>query len=99
MNILKTKKDKELTLALEGRLDTATSPDLEKVVREELGAVDFLVFDLEKLVYISSAGLRVLLLAQKTMAEKGGMVIRNANKDVMDVFELTGFTNFLKIEK
>lgn len=99
MNIVENLNGKELTIALEGRLDTVTAPDLEKVVKERVESIDFLVFNFEKLEYVSSAGLRVLLLAQKLMAEKGGMIIRNVNQEVMDVFEVTGFNTFLKIEK
>ena len=68
-------------------------------MKERAESIDFLVFNFEKLEYVSSAGLRVLLLAQKLMAEKGGMIIRNVNQEVMDVFEVTGFNTFLKIEK
>ena len=98
MEIIKTRNGDELTIALVGRLDTLTSPELEKVLKEELGDVKALVYDFKDLIYISSAGLRMLLLSQKMMNEKGSMVIRNAQKEVMDVFELTGFNNVLTIE-
>lgn len=87
----------EYTVYLSGRLDTNTSPDLEATLRELFDGMDELIFDLEKLDYISSAGLRVLLSAQKVMNDRGGMVVRNVNDDVMDVFEMTGFIDFLSI--
>ena len=87
-----------LTLALEGRLDTTTAPELEQVIRAELDHVDALVFDFGKLEYISSAGLRVLLSAHKAMARKGGMKVVHANEMVMEVFEVTGFSDILSVE-
>ena len=96
LNIGKTKEGSALTLALEGRLDTVTSPDLEAVVAN-LEGVDKLVMDIADLEYISSAGLRVLLLAQKTMNTKGGMTIKNASEEVMEIFEVTGFDDILNI--
>ena len=92
MEIIKTKEGSKMTIALEGRLDTTTAPSLDAVVGSELGDVTELVYDFNKLEYVSSAGLRVLLLSQKTMNAKGGtMVIRNVNSDIMEVFEMTGF--------
>ena len=87
-----------MTLALEGRLDTTTAPELEKVVTSELTGVTDLTLDFEKLEYISSAGLRVVLAAQKTMNRQGSMEIHNANEMVMEVFEVTGFTDILTIK-
>ncbi len=98
MTIKKTQNGSELTIALEGRLDTTTAPDLDKELGQNLADVKDLIFDFEKLSYISSAGLRVLLSAQKTMNTKGTMVVRNANQDIMDIFEVTGFTDILTIE-
>ncbi len=98
MTITKKLDGNTLTLEVEGRLDTLTAPELEKVVKEELDGVNALIYDLSKLTYVSSAGLRVLLLSNKIMSEKGGMLVRNATKEVIDVFELTGFTNILRIE-
>ncbi len=97
MKIDKTTSGSELTIALEGRLDTATAPQLEGEVNN-LGGVTKLVIDMEKLVYVSSAGLRVLLKAQKTMAKQGGMVIRHVSQDIRDIFEVTGFDEILTIE-
>ena len=100
MEIIKTKDGNKMTIALEGRLDTTTAPSLDAVVTSELGDVTELVYDFDKLEYVSSAGLRVLLLSQKTMNAKGGtMVIRNVNADIMEVFEMTGFSSVLTIEE
>ena len=87
-----------LTFALEGRLDTATAPQLEAGIKEAIDGVVSLVFDLEKLDYVSSAGLRVLLSAQKIMNEQGKMIVTHVNSLVMDIFEITGFTDVLTIE-
>ena len=99
MEIKTTRNDSELTVALSGRLDTLTSPDLEEMLDEELEGVERLIFDLGELEYISSAGLRVLLGAYKMMDEYNGMLIRNVTEPVMDVFEVTGFSDVLDIEK
>ena len=98
MTINKTKNGTNLTIALEGRLDTATSPELEKTVRESLDGVTELVFDFEKLEYVSSAGLRVLLAAQKIMNRVGTMKLLHVSDVIMDIFEVTGFTDILTIE-
>ena len=94
MNIQKTLSGAALTVALEGRLDTTTAPKLE----EELRGITCLVFDVEKLEYISSAGLRVLLAMQKLMNRQGAMLLWNVNEAVMEVFEVTGFSDILRIE-
>ena len=99
MKIKTTRNDSELTVALSGRLDTLTSPDLEEMLDEELEGMERLIFDLGELEYISSAGLRVLLGAYKMMEEYNGMLIRNVTEPVMDVFEVTGFSDVLDIEK
>ena len=99
MNISKEKKGTDLTIALEGRLDTSTAPLLESELRDALNGIENLVFDLEKLVYVSSAGLRVFLATQKTMARQGSMVIRNVQPDIMEIFEVTGFVDILTIEE
>ena len=88
----------QTVLKLEGRLDTATAPELEKCIEESLDQINELVFDLTDLEYISSAGLRVILKAQKIMNGKGGMKVINVNESIMDVFEITGFADFLTIE-
>ena len=98
MTIDKKQEPGKLTIALKGRLDTTTSPQLEAELKTALSGVTDLVFDFKNLEYISSAGLRVLLATQKAMLRQGSMVIRNANQDVMDVFEVTGFIDILSIE-
>lgn len=98
MVINKTGNEKELVLALEGRLDTSTAPQLEAEVKESTEGITSLIFDFAQLEYISSAGLRVLLSAQKTMNKQGEMVIKNANEAIMEVFEVTGFSDILTIQ-
>jgi anti-sigma B factor antagonist len=98
MNITKTKNGSNLSIALEGKLDTTTAPDLDKVFAENLDGVENLVIDMEKLEYISSAGLRSLLVAQKTMNKQGSMKIKNVNELIMEVFNITGFVDILTIE-
>lgn len=99
MTITKNTENGVLTLALEGRLDTNTAPDLEKETSTSLTAdVQTLILDLKDLEYISSAGLRVLLAAQKKMNKQGNMVVKNANDMIMDVFQVTGFVDILTIE-
>ena len=99
MNIKKTREGNTMTIALEGRLDTTTAPVLEEELKKEISGVEELYFDFQALDYISSAELRVLLSAQKTMNKQGKMVIKNANEDVMEIFEVTGFVDILSIEE
>lgn len=98
MDIKCTKEAAALTIALAGRLDTKTAPDLEKVVDEQIAGVTELTFDLAELSYTSSAGLRVFLKAQKLMNRQGKMRIVNVCSDIMEIFEITGFTDILTIE-
>ena len=98
LNIKSQKNASELTVELSGRLDTNTAPELEAALKIALEGVEELTFDLEKLDYISSAGLRVLLAAQKTMNRQGSMKVKNANEIVMEIFEVTGFADILTIE-
>ena len=98
MTINKVRIDSELTLVIEGRLETTTAPELEAVVKSELAGVASLIFDITKLEYISSAGLRVLLSAQKIMNAQGEMKIRGANEIVTEIFEITGFSDILTLE-
>lgn len=98
MTIDKKQDGGNLTIALDGRLDTTTAPQLEAELKTAVTGITELVFDLAKLEYISSAGLRVLLSAQKVMNKQGKMTIRNANEDIMDVFDVTGFVDILNIE-
>lgn len=98
MTICKKQNGSSLTLAVEGRLDTITAPELEKELKESLDGVSELILDFEKLDYISSAGLRVLLSAKKAMMNKGGMKVVNVGEIVREVFDVTGFSDFLTIE-
>ncbi|MBR2209477.1 MAG: STAS domain-containing protein [Synergistaceae bacterium] len=98
MLINKTKDGDTLTIALDGRLDTTTTPQLEAEVTGSLEGVKKFVIDMEKLVYVSSAGLRVLLKAQKTMNKQGSMVIKNVSDEIKEIFEVTGFDELLTIE-
>jgi len=98
LNINKKLEDKTLTVILEGRLDTTTAPQLEEELKNDLPDVTSLVMDFEKLEYISSAGLRVLLSAQKVMNKQGSMKIVHVSEPVMDVFDVTGFVDILTIE-
>ena len=98
MTIQKTLNGSTLTLALEGRLDTTTAPQLEAELKASLDGITELNLDFEKLEYLSSAGLRVLLAAQKVMNRQGKMVIRHVNETIQEVFEVTGFIDILTIE-
>ena len=98
MTIHKIKNEKMLTIALEGRLDTLTAPELEAVLNDALADTEELTFDFEKLDYISSAGLRVLLSAQKTMNRQGTMKVIHANEMILEIFEVTGFSDILTVE-
>ena len=97
MDICKTKNGSSLTLALAGRLDTGSAPALQEVVKNELSDVTALTFELSGLDYISSAGLRVLLMAHKTMKKQGEMTVTGANADICDIFDITGFSEILRI--
>ena len=98
MNINMNKEEKNLTLEIEGRLDTTTAPQLEACLKENIGDSKHLVMDFVGLEYISSAGLRVILAAQKIMNKQGEMMIKNVNETIMEVFEITGFADILHIE-
>ena len=97
MTIQRKQDGSKLTMELGGRLDTTTAPELEAEVKQLDGVTD-LVFDMTSLEYVSSAGLRVLLAAQKTMNKQGSMVVRGANDDLKDIVEVTGFSDILTIE-
>ena len=99
MNISKKTEGTTLTIALEGRLDTTTSPQLEGALHPDIDGAEELIFDLAQLQYISSAGLRVLLSAQKIMNKQGQMTIRNVCPEIMDIFDVTGFVDILNIEE
>ena len=98
MKIDQYKNDTQMRLALTGRLDTLTSPELEEIINTELDGVTDLTLDLAGLDYISSAGLRVLLRAQKKMAAAGTMKLINVSPIIMEIFEITGFSEILTIE-
>ena len=97
MTITKTAENGTLRIALEARLDTNTAPQLEAELKTSLSGITELELDFSGLEYISSAGLRVLLAAQKTMSRQGKMTIRNVNETIMEVFEITGFVEILTI--
>ena len=97
LNINKEQNGGLLTVALEGRLDTVTAPELESELTASLDGAEELVLDMKDLEYISSAGLRVLLSAQKNMSSKGSMKLINVNETVMEILEVTGFTDILTV--
>ena len=98
MEIIKTGNNDELVIALKGELNTATAPQLESVITTSLNGIKKLVFDFSKLDYISSAGLRILLVSKKVMDKQGEMIVLHPNNEVMEIFEITGFKNILTIE-
>ena len=99
MNITKNYDENELTLAIEGRIDTITSQELEKEINDEMGKFDSLILDFADVEYISSAGLRVLIATQKKVkAENNQMTIKNVNDTVNEIFRMSGFDKILKIE-
>lgn len=97
MTITTNQENGKLSIALEGRLDTNTAPQLEAQLKQSINGISELEFDFSKLDYISSAGLRVLLAAQKIMNKQGKMLIRHINDTIMEVFEITGFVDILTI--
>ncbi|MDD6057166.1 MAG: STAS domain-containing protein [Clostridiales bacterium] len=98
MKIEKITNEGELELKLEGRLDTTTAPLLEAELKKSIDGVAVLIFDFSELAYLSSAGLRVLLTAQKVMNKQGSMCIKHVNDTIMEIFEVTGFADILTIE-
>ena len=98
LNITKEAENEKAVFTLEGRLDTITAPQLEKELKETLDGVRELTLDFEKLDYISSAGLRVLLAAQKVMNRQGKMTVKKVKPEIMEIFEVTGFVDILNIE-
>ena len=98
LNITRKGESTKVEFALEGRLDTVTAPDLEKALNESLSGKEELILDFAGLEYISSAGLRVLLSAQKVMNRQGKMTLRHVNETIMEIFEVTGFSDILTIE-
>ncbi len=98
LNIEKKTDGSELNITLTGRLDTTTAPDLEAVIKESLDGVTSFEIDMEALEYVSSAGLRVLLSAQKVMNKQGEMKVTHVSETIMEIFEVTGFSDILTIE-
>ena len=98
MTIEKIAESNKLTITLTGRLDTTTAPPLETELKQNISGVNELVLDLAALEYLSSAGLRVLLSAQKVMNRQGSMVVKHVNETIMEIFEVTGFVDVLTIE-
>ena len=98
MEITVNKNENTLTISPIGRIDTATAPELQTAVNENISGVTDLTFDLKQLQYISSAGLRVLMSTQKTMNQQGSMKLIHVNEEVMDVFDMTGQTDVFDIE-
>ena len=99
MTINKTENGSELQISLEGRLDTMTAPQLEEEFKKSINGVTELNIDIANLAYVSSAGLRVLLSAQKVMNRQGNMTIKNVSPEIMEIFEVTGFIDILNIEE
>ena len=98
MTITNERNNDQLTIAIEGRLDTTTAPQLEKFLSENTDGVKDIVIDMAKLEYISSAGLRVLLAAHKKMSKTGTLKLVNVCDEIMEVFDMTGFSDILDIE-
>ena len=98
LNIEKKSEGKNLEFVLTGRLDTTTAPELETEVKSSIEGIESVVFDFADLEYISSAGLRVLLTTQKTMNKQGTMVVKNCSSEIMEIFDVTGFSDILTIE-
>ena len=98
MNIKKTPEGEILKVSIEGRVDTTTAPQLESELKSSYDGVKELILDISAMDYISSAGLRVLLSAQKVMNKQGSMTVKGASEDIMEIFEVTGFSDILNIE-
>ena len=98
MTIEKKKEGNRLVLAVSGRLDTMTAPELENVIKDNMDGVEELILDFKDLEYISSAGLRVVLGARKAMGNKGSFAVRNLCSDVREIFDITGFSDIITIE-
>ncbi len=98
LDIATKKDDSKAVVSLVGRLDTVTAPELEKELDQLYPEISELVLDMDQSDYVSSAGLRVILKAQKTMNQKGSMVLTNVQDSIMEIFEITGFIDFLTIE-
>lgn len=98
LDIKKNLDGSKLEFVLDGRLDTITAPQLEEEIKSSLDGITDLIFNFSGLTYVSSAGLRVLLSSQKTMNEKGRMVVKNVSEEIQEIFDVTGFSDILTIE-
>ena len=98
MELSKNKTGSTLVISMSGRLDTVSAPQLDEELKASIGGATELILDLSNLEYMSSAGLRILLSAQKTMNHQGKMIVKNVNDTIMEIFEVTGFTEILSIE-
>ena len=99
MNLTSSKNENILTVSVQGSIDTVTAPELDKYLQENIEGITELVFDFSAVDYISSAGLRVVMMANQNMEEcDGSLTVRNVNEDVMEVFEMTGFDSLLNFE-
>ncbi|MBQ5316784.1 MAG: STAS domain-containing protein [Oscillospiraceae bacterium] len=98
LKITKKLEERTLTVEASGRIDTTTAPDFENEIKDSLASVSELILDFSKVEYISSAGLRVLLSAQKIMTKQGSMKLTNVSSEIMEIFEVTGFSDILDIE-
>ena len=98
LDIKKNLDGSKLEFVLDGRLDTITAPQLEEEIKASLDGITDLIFNFSGLTYVSSAGLRVLLSSQKTMNEKGSMVVKNVSEEIQEIFDVTGFSDILTIE-
>lgn len=98
MKINKTTENDRLTVSISGRIDTNTSPELEQELKNSFDGCNELVLDFKDVEYISSAGLRVLLMSNKTMMPRGGMKLKNIAPDIMEILEMTGFSDIFDIE-
>ena len=99
MNLKQKRDGEKLTIFIDGRIDTNTAPTLNDYLEKELPGAKDLTLDIEKVDYISSAGLRVLLVSKKSIDAKGGrMIVKNANNNIMDIFTITGFATILEFE-
>ena len=97
--VIEIKRNAEdTTIEIVGRLDTTTAPSLDKTINDDICGTKNLTFDFKGLEYVSSAGLRVLLSAQKKMRKIGSMKVKNVSESIMEIFEMTGFTDILEIE-
>ncbi len=100
MEVLINKNSGVLEVNVTGRIDTNTAPELESAINKELGDLKVVELNLRGVIYISSAGLRVILIFHKALSAHGGkLIVQNANEDVMDIFDMTGFSSFLNIEE